>query len=456
MNKMIKMTVICWAILIGQLQVQGSDENGVISLRLADSIQMALDHHPSMDEAGFVVKGAESKLAIAKAGRYPRLEVLNISTAVPEARGDATFSPDEDTDIDHLGPFNRIQIQMYQPLFTFGRIKSGMEAAQFNIEVAKAGVAKSEADIIYQVKQVYYGLLLAEKIFGILQDVIKEFEKAIETAQERLDKGEGGVRDIDILKLKIGLTQIQKQQRRVEKELSLAKHALKMLTGLDKDARIELRDKLEPQSVNVSGMQDDLKQIFDLNPDWQKLNFGIQAKRAEVEVIRKGHYPVVFLAGQFKHAIAPNRDDQKNPFVSDEFNYLGGGLFFGLKWDWDFSIKAKTEEAEYELKELLAKKNLAFRGFPLQAQKAYLELLEKKDALVIAKNGKKWARSLMVLTLTNYNFGIGEPKELFESLGMYITSAGDYYMAVHDFNMALAKLSQVVGKEFADLEQMSS
>jgi F0F1-type ATP synthase beta subunit len=56
------------------------------------------------------------------------------------------------------------------------------------------------------------------------------------------------------------------------------------------------------------------------------------------------------------------------------------------------------------------------------------------------------------LAVTNFELGIGEPQEIFLGLGNYTRAANDYYEAVRDYNIALAKLSLVVGEEVSELQ----
>jgi hypothetical protein len=41
--------------------------------------------------------------------------------------------------------------------------------------------------------------------------------------------------------------------------------------------------------------------------------------------------------------------------------------------------------------------------------------------------------------------GLGEAKEVFEAFQMYTEGAAEYYMAIKDFNMAVAELARVTG-----------
>jgi len=159
------------------------------------------------------------------------------------------------------------------------------------------------------------------------------------------------------------------------------------------------------------------------------------------------------VAVPFRYAYAPDRDDQKNPFVYDEFNSIGGGPVFGLRWQFSLGgTRAKLKQARAELRKLLAQKEQASRGFPLDVQKATLEVLEAKERLALMDQARKAARGLVASSAGIRALGVQDLKELFESYGLYAKATSDYFLAVHAYNLALGTLAKVVGVEVAALE----
>ena len=75
-----------------------------------------------------------------------------------------------------------------------------------------------------------------------------------------------------------------------------------------------------------------------------------------------------------------------------------------------------------------------------------------KATIATAKAGRKAARGLLVLTVSNYDLGIGDADELFDAFGSYTETSSDYFRAVHDYNVAVAELSRAVGEELLDLD----
>lgn len=73
----------------------------------------------------------------------------------------------------------------------------------------------------------------------------------------------------------------------------------------------------------------------------------------------------------------------------------------------------------------------------------YLKAVENRGKLQLAQKNRKITRALLVSEAANYDFGIGDPGDLFEALIIYTRVLGGYYDAVYNFNVSVAKLNRV-------------
>jgi len=154
-----------------------------------------------------------------------------------------------------------------------------------------------------------------------------------------------------------------------------------------------------------------------------------------------------------RYGYAPGRSRQTNPFAYDNFNFGAAGPVLGLRWNFDINgTAAKVARSEAELMKLQTQKKTAENSFPVEVKEAYLNVKETQERVKITEEGRKAGRTLVALSSANFELGIGEPQDIFLGLGNYTRAANDYYEAVRDYNIALAKLSLVVGEEVSDLQ----
>ena len=134
------------------------------------------------------------------------------------------------------------------------------------------------------------------------------------------------------------------------------------------------------------------------------------------------------MAGTVRYAVAPNRDDQNNPFVRDDFNFFQAGMALGLRWKLDFWMThAKEAERLAELAKTEIQKENAYSGDRIDIKRRYLEVQETQQKIEAAQTARRAARALLVTTLANFSLGVGEGKDVFDSLGLYTRMASDYY-----------------------------
>jgi outer membrane protein TolC len=167
-----------------------------------------------------------------------------------------------------------------------------------------------------------------------------------------------------------------------------------------------------------------------------------------VEAARANYYPDIFLGGLFSWAYAEDRDRIRNPYITDQFNHVNGGVALGARWKLDFGITgAKVSAERAQLNRLLSTKEYADANIPLQIKKYYLELTEAENSATATKtaytNSKKWA----VTALANFDFGVGPAKEIFEALQAYARMRAAYFQSLYNYRMAWANLDYATGEQ---------
>lgn len=421
-------------------------------LSLKEIIEIGLEVSPKLWAQRSVIDQAEAQLGQAKAGRLPRMDYLQIAGLVPEAKGNATFSPSDRSDLlTGLGPFTRVEMKVNQPLYTFGKLKAHIDAAEKGLEAKEASLGRFEGELITTLKGLYYTILLNEDLYRLVSNTEEGLGKAVEKAEEFLKEGEGKLTQQDILKLRYGYNRARGKRLEIEKGKRLAHSALRTLLYFPPGEDFTLTEKrLKPVKVSLLGLEAYQKMAASSRPEWKQLEAGVAAKEAELLAEKKQYYPDIFALGILLYATAPNRDKQENPFVLEEFNYFWGGAYLGWRVALDFGIPKKIAEKQAELMALEHQKREATTGMLLEVEKAYREVLEKEESLKYAKMARKNGRALSALSAANFYLGLGEAKDLFEAFQMYTEGAAEYYVAIKDFNMAVAELARVTGTQVVE------
>lgn len=446
---------ILLAVHSSQVTAESEDEDTVGSLRLSlpDCIKRAIEEHPSVQEVQWDVAIRQSDLQQAEAGYQPTAEFVNMFGLVNDAKGSLGGNrPIKTGGIDDIGPFTRLEGQIVYPLFTWGKLPNGVKAASKGVEQELANVEQKKSEAVREVKEFYYTLLYTKQIKALMGDVRDGFEKAVQTAEERLK--EGKITQIDFLNLKLGYTGVAKESEKLRNGVELTRAALLRAVGLPQSTMFEPTDTaLVPQPAHLQDLDFYVQRLFANRPEWRRLRIGIQAKEAELAMATSDYFPTFFLAVPVRYGYAPGRSRQTNPFAYDNFNFGAAGPLLGLRWSLSFGeTAAKVSRNRAELLKLRSQEKNAEASFPIEVKEAYLGVKEAQERMTITADGRKAGRALVTLAAANFEIGIGEPQDVFMGLGNYTRATNDYYEAVKDFNVALAKLSFVVGEEVSELK----
>ena len=227
----------------------------------------------------------------------------------------------------------------------------------------------------------------------------------------------------------------------------LATAALKARLGLADNVDVTVAtERLELPKDAIPELNGVIERARLQRPEFKQLAEGMAARTALVEAAKANYYPDVFLAGMVSWAYADNRDRIKNPYISDTFQHTYGGVALGLKWHLDFGITAAKVAAEQaQLNRLSSTKSYADSYIPLQTQKAWLEMQEAKKNVTITQNAFQSAKKWGAAALANFDFGIGNPRDVFDAVGVYGKMKAAYYQSIFDYNMAKANLEYAMG-----------
>jgi outer membrane protein len=414
-------------------------------LGLDDCIRLALKSAPELGEAQADIDLTTSKLDEASAYRFPKVEVTSLFGPSPQARNqDITpvINTDRSFKFSELSWFVGTDATIIQPLYTFGKISENMKAATHGIEVDRSRKQQRANEIALKVHEYYNGLLLAREMKELILEVQESLGKAREKANKLLDQGSETVDEIDLYKLDSFSGMVVRYLEEAKKGELLALSALKTRIGAPISSPLDIgNERLVIVDVAVPEYETFAEKARDRRPEYRQIVEGLKARSALVEAARANYYPDIFLGGLFSWAYADNRDRINNPYITDQFKHLNGGIALGARWKLDFGIteaKVAGEQAQYN--RLLSTKEFADANIPLQVRKFYLELKEAENSAKATKaaytNAKKWA----VTALANFDFGVGPAKEIFEALQAYATMRADYFKSIYNYRMARANL----------------
>lgn len=423
----------------------------VLTLSLDDCIRLALKSAPELGESQADIDLTASKLDEAKSYRYPQIEIKTMFGPAPGAHKSDLFATDKTFRLNELTWFASTDATLIQPLWTFGKISENMKAATHGIEVDRSRKVQRANEIALKVKEYYFGFMLAREMKELVLEVLESLDKARITAKKLLDQGSETIDEIDIYKLDAFSGEANKYLEEAKKGERLALAALKTRLGMPDAAQLEISsERLTMDEELTPEYETFVEKARIQRPEFKQITEGLKARSALVEAAKANYYPEIFLGGLVSWSYADGRDRINNPYITDQFNHIYGGVAIGARWKLDFGItgaKVANERSQYN--RLLSTKEFADANIPLQIHKFYLELEEAKNSIKATKsaysNAKKWA----VTALANFDFGVGPAKEIFDALQAYSRMRAEYFQSLYNHHIAKANLDFATGETAA-------
>ena len=417
---------------------------------LKDLIQRALAASPEIRQFQRGAEVAMAKKDQADAGRLPQIELTAVIGPSPRARGTVEGgSPDrKDTPV-ITNVFERVEMTLIQPLYTFGKITGYREAAAEGLKVEKGKVEEKASDVILRVKELYYGRLLASDILGLLDEIKEDIDKAIDKTERQLKADAPGADEVDLYKLKAFRGEMLKNRNEAHKGFDLANAAIRTFAGLDPGKPLELDAKgLDAAPRQVEPEDQAIGTALDLRPEMAQVRAGLKATEALVQVEESNLYPQFFLGVNGYYAQAGNRTLQQNPFVFDPINDRFVAIVLGLKYNLDFGItRGKIRAAQAEHLKVQETKQFAEQGIPLQVRKAHRELAEAMETIRATDEGWRNARKWLVASKANYDLGVGDARDLGQAFETYARLRAENFKAMYNYNLALANIEHATGRD---------
>lgn len=411
-----------------------------ILLDLKDCVTRALVFNRELKIIDEEQKKAEARLGEAKIIGRPVLEYEHRLAPAPRDVGNAIgsfFSGD-------ITVFNHFKIGMGVPLTTFGKISRAKRLAEGGIEAEGYKRIKKESEVVFKVKQLYYGVLLAREVNRLLKYSHKEANKEIEKREE-----EGGTDPVELLKLKIFRSDMAKRLNESQNKEIMALEAMRVMLGLDPSQSFDLKKARLFASKRALKPFDHYQGIaYRRRVDIKLLQIGLNSRQLNYEIEKRRFAPDLGVGAFFEVGRAPGvtgvttTDD-----FSDPFNFTRAGVGLRLKGKFDYGTRmAKINQAKADLHKTRIEADLAVDGIILEVKKAYLNVKTASQELDRAKEASKLARQVLFLTQSNFDIGLAEPKDLIDAISGFLKTRGEYFKAVFDYKVAFAELHKVLDK----------
>jgi outer membrane protein TolC len=384
---------------------------------------------------------AAARVSEADAARLPRVKGTAYATISPEIRcvnTECTETEPHNFAWNFHGFFGSAQLDLTQPVYTFGKISHSRSAARAGLQAQQALAHEAAGDAAADAAKAYWGLKLARELGYMLDDGIETITKAQEGFDKRTD-----VTIQDRQRVAVLLAEAKAQRADAAQGEAQALAGLRAITNTP-DADID-DSELAPLERPIDEVR--IAEAARNRPQSVAAAAGARAADELAASQAAYYFPDLALVGSAVISRAQGVDDPPSAFANDPYNRSGVGLVLALQWQIEpWTVKARTDRARAEAHKMRAQSELAALGAAYDAQTAASEARSAKAKVAATTEGEKAARAWLASVLQNEAVGTAEAKDLADAYIAWFQMKARWAQAVYQWNVAVVRVGRATGE----------
>jgi outer membrane protein, multidrug efflux system len=402
---------------------------------LAECLALADRNHPNLWAARARVAAAHAQLSEAKWTPFSNFSSTMIIGAFPTIGGSPFYgaSPRETVNnpgvAGFAGPFFRFEVNGAIPLYTFGEWDSEKQRQQVRMDVRRA----------------YFGLKLARDSRYLIDEIAEKLEKVLTGMQERLDKSDRSIDEIDKTRVEIEKELLLSRRGETDRGERRAVSALRFMTGVESSFDIvdePLKRPKEPMRPLISYLT--AARLY--RPDVNIARAGLAARNRYLDFERAKLFPDIVAILGATYSVAPTSVPQTTAWIGDPFNFFSYNYGVVARWNMDiFAQRARIAKAESYTEETRALTRYATGGVAVEVEEQYGNVQEAKTREEAWARVEHRTKGWLSTIRDRIELGNADERALLEPMRNYLNARAQHAIALMDLNVATSELARVTG-----------
>ncbi len=438
--------IACFALTLSWSHAWANGTNGLAwpdhPVSLPDCLEIALRQNPAILASKQDVEESQAIALQTQSAYRPRVNTTGRYTITDQ--GSLETVP--------IGPegfrFQRDQnwlanLQIAQPVFGGGRLKSAARSARLTREAAVAQHAVVVNDTLLQVRTAYSDVLMTAEQITVRESAIRLSEQELADTRRRYDAGVAP--RFNVLRAEVELGNARPPLIRARNAFHIAKISLANLlgwnlpTGIGQEVPLTLSGKLEfdPYLIDLANA---LAKGLAQRPELAGLRTSNRLRQEEIIQARSAYYPQ--LEGIAGYGI---RNRIFAPGLSDELHGWTAGA--QLNWDvWDFGLtRGKVQAAMARKEKVRLEIDDIRRRIELEIRTALSTFLAAKEVLESQARVIEQADEALRLATVRTDAGSGTQLEVLSAQTALIQARTTYTVSLREYAVAKARLDHDMG-----------
>jgi outer membrane protein TolC len=414
-------------------------------ITLAEALTLAAQNNLALRVAAFETQVARSQLAQAEAFRrglltgnaqYTRVNdrpATTITIPNPPNPPLSVTLPAPDPNAWSIG------VAYQLPLYSGGRSEAQIALAKANLRGAEATLERQKQQLVLDVRQAYYGMLLAQAGIGVSQRAVASAEENLRVARARVQAGASP--RFDEVQAEVSLATARQGLVRARSSAALAVQAVDALLALPLDTALQPRE-----TMTVAALRSELpalvRRALETRPELVEHAARVEAALAAVEIARAGTRPLIVLNA------GPS-------FGTSSGTSLVGGSTAALSWSVTLSgtitlsdgnlTAERIREAQLRAEQLKATEAQIRQAIELDVRRAVINYASAVEEVAVADKGVEQGEEQLRIANVRFQAGVSTNLEVVTAQAALSQAELSRVQAIYNVNVARAQLERAVG-----------
>ncbi len=415
-------------------------------LSLKDCLQYALTNNQRIAISRYEEGIGKLKTAEVRAQALPQVSANgnltdNLKKQVLVLPGELTGQPGKTSLIEAGTTWSAsATAELNQQLFNQS-VFTGLKAAKSGEEYYSMQTQQTKENVIYEVSQLYYQLLVEKEKMNVLESNIDKLTKLVTTTKSQFDNGLA--KKIDLDRIKVNLVNYQTQKSQLQNQLKVDENKLKLRMGMPVETEISLPSlALSDIERKTSGMADFGN--FDIA---NRTEYKLLRKTEELQQFQKKAYlaeyfPTLSFNGRYSYNGMSNKFDLfgGSGTTANWYSMASIGLTLKVPIFDGFARRSRVNQANITLQKISKQLEENKLNLSTAYENARLQLLNNLSTIKTQKENVGLADEVYGSTQNNYNLGLASLTDLLNAETSLAEAQNSYNEALLQYKLAELEL----------------
>ncbi|MBH8575206.1 TolC family protein [Nostocaceae cyanobacterium CENA369] len=408
---------------------------GIVPISLAQALELARRNNRDLQVALFQLQRSQAALRESQAALLPTVGVSGSLTN----RGDGVLERNSDNQ-SSTTTFTG-QAQLNYDLYTSGRRRANIRAAEEQVRVDEFNVETQSLEIGLNVATQYYNLQQADELVRIQRSAVENSQASLRDAQARERAGVGT--RFDVLQAQVTLANAQQDLTNAISQQRIARRQVATLLSLPQSVDITAADPVQLAGLWQQSLEQTIVEAFQNRPELQQFlaqrNISEQQRRQALSQLG----PQISLASSY------NLQDQYNDRVGVADGYSVGVQTSLTLFDGG-AAKASADQSRANI--AIAETQFASQRNQIRfdVEQYYSQLQANLENVQTSSVALNQAREALTLARLRFQAGVGTQTDVIAAQNDLTRAEGNRVTAILDYNRALANLQRSVTSRTAN------